>query len=108
MMDEKLIEIFNFIYNQHGFYGVIDEVKDHLFYGSVTDKHNGLYCITTGGWSDDEHLLHALINPLSNFGRKHYVGYLKGGAFYFSNVKYDNDVEIVRIREWRDINNEYR
>ena len=64
MMDRKLIEIFNFIYDEYGFYGVIDEVKDRLKYGTVTDTNDGLYRITTGGYSEDEIILHSLIHLL--------------------------------------------
>lgn len=98
MMDRKLIEIFNFIYDEYGFYAVIDEVKDRLKYGMVTDTNDGLYRITTGGYSEDETILHSLIHLLSRFGHNHYVGYLRGGAFYFSTEKHDIDIAIVRIK----------
>ena len=71
----------NKIYDKKGFQGIIEYVKDELEYGDVTIKH-GVYCITTGGWSEDEFLIHSLISPVSKF-HYHYCGYLVGGAFYF-------------------------
>lgn len=84
-MTEELTEHFNNIYtNGGGFYGVLEEIEDKLHIGRVTKKGNGLYQITTGGWSDDEELLYSLMSFLSRFGRNHYVGKLRGGAFYFA------------------------
>ena len=84
----------NKIYDEKGFQGIIRFVKDELEYGNVTEK-NGLYCITTGGWSEDEFLLHSLISSVSKF-HYHYKGYIVGGAFYFSENKYA-DVEMMRV-----------
>lgn len=85
----------NKIYDKEGFQGIINFVQEELKYGKVTIK-NGLYCITTGGWSDDEFLIHSLISPVSKF-HYHYVGYIIGGAFYFVKDKEHKDVEIVRL-----------
>ena len=85
MTEERLINIINTVYETEGFKGVIEEVQSRLVYGTVI-KTNGLYCISTGGWSDDEALLDALISPMTRF-HYHYVGYLVGGHFYFSEDK---------------------
>jgi len=97
MTDEEslYVELINTFYEKYGFKGVLEEISDRLEYGGVTEKEQGLYCITTGGWSDDEFLVHCLLNPVSKF-RKHYVGYLIGGAFYFSEDKDDTNVKIVK------------
>ena len=88
----------NKIYDEKGFQGIINEVKDQLEYGNVTEK-NGLYCITTGGWSEDEFLVHSLISPVSKF-HYHYCGYLVGGAFFFCEDKEETtNVEMVRVIE---------
>ena len=89
----------NKIYEKEGFDGIIDEVEDTLKYGNVTKK-NGLYCITTGGWSEDEFLVNSLISPLSKF-HYHYCGYIVGGAFYFVKDRSNNNVDIVNFDEKR-------
>lgn len=90
---EYLLKL-NMIYEKSGFQGIIKEVKDNLEYGNVTSK-NGLYCITTAGWSEDEFLVGALRHPVSRF-RYHYVGYIVGGAFYFVEDKDKvNDCELI-------------
>ena len=96
MTDNILIDIFNMIYDKYGFHDVIQEVEDRLQYGTVT-KINGLYRISTAGHSNDEDICHALINILCRFN-KHYCGYIRGGAFYFSEEKYAN-VEMVKVEK---------
>lgn len=88
MIDEEFIQvdIINTIYTKHGFYAVLNEVESRLTYGKIRKQDDGLYEITTGGWSEDEQLVHALINPASKF-HYHYIGYLVGGAFYFDKDK---------------------
>jgi len=93
----KQIDIFNYIYDNYGFYGVLDDVKEKLVYGEVTKRDDGLYSISTGGFSDDEHLIHNLTHLLCRFGSNHYVGYLRGGCFYFSEKKHDNNIKIIRV-----------
>lgn len=85
MSTETLINIINTIYDTEGFKGVIEEVQHRLVYGTVR-KTNGLYCISTGGWSDDEELLDVLTSPMVKF-HYHHVGYLVGGHFYFAEEK---------------------
>ena len=84
----------NGIYDQYGFEGVIDYVERLLEYGEVTKTQEGLYRIITCGWSEDELLIDDLINPISVF-RKHYVGYICGGAYYFAEEMKGNDFEIT-------------
>lgn len=99
MTNQYLIHHFNATYEEDGFCGVLKEVKDMLRYGNVTKIEDGLYRVSTGGWSDDEDILHNLTHILSVFGHRHYVGYLRGGAFYFSEKEHDLDIEIVRLKE---------
>ena len=81
---EYAIEL-NKIYDKEGFQGIIEYIMGELTYGNVSFR-NGLYCITTGGWSEDEFLLDSLISPVSKM-RYHYCGHVVGGAFYFSENK---------------------
>lgn len=91
-------DYFNEIYREHGFKAVIQEIDNILEYGGVNSNGDGIYCITTGGWSDDEYLINWLISPESELGRKHYIGYLRGGAYYFSEQDYyDSNVDIVSL-----------
>lgn len=95
MVDENiLVCLIDAIYRKKGFDGVIKEVENRLEYGEVK-KMNGLYRITTGGWSDDESLLHTLCNILCTFSR-HYCGYTRGGAYYFCQEPWAT-VEMVRV-----------
>lgn len=95
--DKAEIEAINIIYEEKGFDGVIGYSRQKLYdYGAVKEK-NGLVMMVTGGWSDNEDYLYCLNHLLSNFGRNHYVGYLRGGAFYYSKDKYNVRTEIVVI-----------
>lgn len=100
-MDDEytLTDRINHIYIMKGFNGVIEEIEDRLEYGTV-QIINGLYRITTGGWSDDEALLHTLMYPTCKFSR-HYKGYIVGGAFYFSKEKYAA-VEMMKLKQSGD------
>lgn len=97
MTEKRLINIINTVYDTEGFNGVLEEVEDRLEYGTVR-KMNGLVRISTGGWSEDELLLGALVNIMCKF-RKHYCGYIRGGAFYFCEEKYAN-VEMMRVYDY--------
>ena len=91
----KESEHINDIYKEKGFCGVIEYAKHQLSeYGVVREVEKGLWVMVTGGWSDNEHWLHCLNNPISIFGMKHYRGYLRGGAFYYTE-KPRRDVEII-------------
>lgn len=92
-----LVKKYNAIYDELGFDGIIEEMEHTLVYGSVTELYNDMYCISTGGWSDDEERLHNLICFASMFGHIHYVGVLCGGHFYFSRNKRFRDFEIVDV-----------
>ena len=94
-MDEKLIRHYNKIYKEIGFEGVIDDLHYKLHLGRVIEKGKGLYCIITCGWSDDEEIVDALTHVYSLFACKHYVGYLRGGAYYFAEDMDNNDFEIT-------------
>ena len=101
MIDEEfiLVDIINTIYTKYGFQAVLNEVESRLTYGKIRKQDDGLYEITTGGWSEDEHLVHALINPASR-SHYHYIGYLTGGAFYFDKDKsIDSHRRIKIIKE---------
>lgn len=91
------IKIINMVYDEQGFEGVIEEITDRLNYGTVKSI-NGLIRITTGGFSDDEALLHCLIRP-DCIMHKHYCGYIRGGAFYFCEEKYAN-IEMIKVAHY--------
>lgn len=97
LADSLILRMINTIYDEDGFHAALDEIERRLEYGKVS-RINGLYRITTGGWSDDEALLHSLCSILSKL-RKHYCGYIKGGAYYFCEEKHAN-VEMVRVIEY--------
>lgn len=99
MNDNLTVHVLNRIYEEEGFDGVISFVEDTLGYGTVKEMGKGLYRISTGGYSDDEDLLHNLIRIDSRFGYYHYVGYLRGGAFYFSTDKHDDTISITKGSE---------
>ena len=65
LADNLILRMINIIYVENGFYAALDEIERRLEYGRVK-KINGLYRITTGGWSDDEALLNSLCSILSN------------------------------------------
>ena len=96
MTENRLINIINTVYETEGFHGVIEEVEDRLEYGTIR-KMNGLIRISTGGWSEDEMLIDALLSVLCKF-HTHYCGYIRGGAFFFCEDKYA-DVEMVKVEE---------
>lgn len=77
-------EYYNKIYQERGFQGVIRQVELDLHIGRIQWKPNGIVKISTGGGSDDEEILLSLTSFLSRFGHNHYVGELRGGAFYFA------------------------
>ncbi|RAP49260.1 MAG: hypothetical protein BZ138_07970 [Methanosphaera sp. rholeuAM270] len=81
---DDMTEFYNKIYQEKGYHGVIRTVEGQLHLGRVTKKADGLYCITTGGWSEDEEIINSLRDIFSKFGQFHYVGNIRGGAFYFS------------------------
>lgn len=97
LIDNLILRMINIIYDEDGFQAALNEIERRLEYGKVK-KINGLYRITTGGWSDDEALLHSLCSLLSKL-RKHYCGYIKGGAYYFCEEPYAN-VEMMRVIEY--------
>lgn len=88
-IDEEIVEIekYNKIYNEKGFTGIIQTLEGQLHIGKITWKPNGIVCITTGGWSDDEEIIHNLLHILSQFGHNHYLGFVVGGAYYFSEER---------------------
>lgn len=107
MIDEEFIQvdIINTIYTKYGFQAVLNEVESRLTYGKLRKQDDGLYEITTGGWSEDEQLVHALINPASKF-HYHYIGYLRGGAFYFDEdktIESHRRIRIIKEKEEADI-----
>lgn len=97
MLDRVEIGTINLIYEEKGFNGIIEYSKQKLSTCGTVQQKNGLVMMATGGWSDNEDYLYCLNHVLSNFGRNHYVGYLLGGAFYYSKDKYDSKFEIMKI-----------
>lgn len=91
--EEEFVEVkhINNIYKESGFMGVIDYAKDKLQeYGLVKEVEDGLWVIVTGGWSMHEYFIDCLNNPVSIFGMKHYCGYERGGAFYYTMKPYED------------------
>lgn len=78
------IETINTIYEKNGFHSVLLTINDVLKYGQVIQVGAGLWKITTGGWSDDEQQVDELNSFISFFRDKHYIGYLRGGAYYYA------------------------
>lgn len=87
-------ELFNNIYLEQGFDGVVEFLEEKLEYGSITHKEKDIICISTCGWSDDEDLLHNLNNWTSLFYYKHYIGSIRGGHYYYSKSGDITDIEI--------------
>lgn len=53
-------------------------------YGTVKWVDDNVVEVTTGGWSDNEDLMHSIIGVLTNkFSHKHYYGYSRGGGYWF-------------------------
>lgn len=80
----NLIEFYNRVYQEKGYHGIIRALKRDLEFGDINFPSGNLLQVTTGGWSDDEEILLSLTSFLSRFGYNHYVGKLRGGAFYFA------------------------
>ena len=97
-LELETVDKINEIYDKEGFEGVLEYIEYKLEYGQINKKGNNLYCISTGGWSEDEYLLDALLHMLSKF-RKHYVGLIAGGHFYFA--KKESDFEIIDTNKLR-------
>ena len=77
------VEKINKIYEESGFDGVIGAVADRLECGFVRYyAEDEIFCIITRGWSNDESVIYNLLDPVSIFGQNHYVGYIRGGAYY--------------------------
>lgn len=81
----------NKIYDNGGFFDVIKAVKRELEYGMVIHTYKSIYCIHTGGWSEDEQLLSNLTDMASLFRYNHFIGYVRGGAYYFDYNMNDNE-----------------
>lgn len=96
MTEKRLVNILNTVYQTEGFQGTLEEIEDRLEYGTVREE-NGLVRISTGGWSEDELLLHCACRFDCMFA-KHYCGYIRGGAFFFCEEKYAN-VEMIRLSD---------
>lgn len=93
---QREVDSLNNLYKNHGFDGVVNYAKVKLEnYGGVKEE-NDLICMYTGGWSDNEFFIRCLNFLTSMFANKHYVGYLRGGAFYYSPEPHDSHVYIAR------------
>lgn len=91
-----LIKLYNKIYIEKGYNGITRALKRDLEFGEITFLSDNLIRVTTGGWSDDEEILLSLTSFLSRFGHNHYVGKLRGGAFYFAEqMESTRDFEII-------------
>lgn len=91
MDKEKDIEVehINNIYKEFGFKGIMDYAKDKLQnYGAVREVDDGLWLLATGGWSDNEHWLHCLLDWNFLYGKGHYRATTSGGGYYYSEKPY--------------------
>lgn len=81
---DSLIKLYNKIYIEKGYHGIIRALKRDLEFGDINFPSDNLLQVTTGGWIDDEDVLSSLTSFNSMFGYNHYVGKLRGGVFYFA------------------------
>jgi len=95
--DMVLIKRLNNIYDNEGFDGVVDYAKSHLCSGGLVREENGLICMVTAGWSENELFIYNLNHFMSKF-HYHLVCTQRGGAFYYSPNKYD-DIEVRRVTD---------
>ena len=84
---DDLIKLYNKIYTEKGYNGIIRALKRDLEFGEITFPSDNITRVTTEGWSDDEEVLLALTSFKSMFGYNHYVGKLRGGVFYFAEQR---------------------
>jgi hypothetical protein len=93
---DSLIKLYNKIYIEKGYHGIIRALKRDLEFGDINFPSDNLLKVTTGGWSDDEDVLSSLTSFNSMFGYNHYVGKLRGGVFYFAEqMESTSDFEII-------------
>ena len=90
------VDTLNSIYKENGFMGVREYVLGSLLYGDFVKMDDGLYMAFTGGWSEDEDVINDLISLPSMF-RRHYVGYVCGGAYYFVE---DPEEEVIVVKKF--------
>lgn len=83
-MNEDLVKHYNKVYQEKGYHGVIRRLKDDLEYGDISFPSDNILRVTTAGWSDDEEILDSFTYFTSRFGHFHYIGKIRGGAFYFA------------------------
>ena len=95
--DMVLIKRLNNIYDNEGFDGVVDYAKSQLCSGGLVREENGLICMVTAGWSENELFMYNLNHFMSKF-HYHLVCTKPGGAFYYSPGKYD-DIEVRRVTD---------
>ena len=91
--DMVLIKRLNNIYDNEGFDGVVGYAKSQLCSGGLVSEENGLICMVTAGWSENEIFMYCLNHLMSKF-HYHLVCTEPGGAFYYSPDKWDSDYEI--------------
>ena len=95
--DMVLIKRLNNIYDNEGFDGVVGYAMSHLCGGGFVREENGLICMVTAGWSENELFMYNLNHFMSKF-HYHLVCTKPGGAFYYSPGKYD-DIEVRRVTD---------
>lgn len=91
--DMVLIKRLNNIYDNEGFDGVVGYAMSQLCGGGFVREENGLICMVTAGWSENEGFMYCLNHVMSKF-HYHLVCTKPGGAFYYSPDKWDSDYEI--------------
>ena len=93
MIDETedyYIPYLNTVYDKEGFLAVLKIISDDLEFGTVTETEKDIYEITTGGWSEDERTVKHLLYPTCK-SKHHYIGYITGGAYYFTTEKHQSN-----------------
>lgn len=103
MNDEEITNLFNNRYQNEGFEGCIDLLEELIDepYGNVYRYDDGLVQFTTGGWSDNESLIHSIVGVLTNiFSWKHYIGWTVGGSYWF--VKEKMGIYVLIEKEKKD------
>ena len=99
LTDQVQIQEFNSLYKKGGFDAVIEHCKYALKYDGVKEEKDGIVCMVTSGWSENEWLIYNLNHFMSEFGRNHYIGSLRGGAFYYSRERRPVRTEIIKVEK---------
>ena len=98
LSDQAQIQNLNNIYKKGGFDAVVEHCKYALEYDGVKEEKDGIVCMVTSGWSENEWLIYNLNHFLSEFGRNHYIGSTRGGAYYYARENAGR-MDVVRVSD---------